>query len=193
MNFRENLQSTECSRATLHEYIDGELSLTECETLKAHLASCTACRCELNQQKNLFGAIDTYVEPTVELPTDFTEVVVANAGNQVRGLRVGTEITAAVAIITILATTTLLLVGDGLDSLGAFWGWIYASAVSVVFAVGGVVSNIATATTVIAKLAGSQIDFKVVLCLGFGLIVLMLARRQIAELIHRYSPIRNSR
>lgn len=78
-----------CPRPEIVAYVDGELNPREEMDLEMHLAVCSVCGEELNQQKKLLCALDFALEESeeIELPENFTKVVVANAESNVQGLR----------------------------------------------------------------------------------------------------------
>ena len=88
MNFQDIKNSNECRRADIAAYVDGELAPREELELETHLAACPKCADELNQQKKLLCALDFALEEEhLELPDNFTKVIVANAESRVSGLR----------------------------------------------------------------------------------------------------------
>ncbi len=77
-----------CSqRSELAAYLDGELASPDELALEAHLAVCEVCRTELNEQKNLLRALNFALDEKIELPANFTEIIVVNAESKVSGLR----------------------------------------------------------------------------------------------------------
>lgn len=104
----------DCPRAGIAAYLDGELSASDELALELHFAGCPTCTNELNTQKNLLNALDFALEPgdEIELPADFTKVVVANAESGVRGFRCPRERGRALMVIASL----LLIVGVGLGA-----------------------------------------------------------------------------
>lgn len=78
-----------CPRGEIAAYLDGELSPSEELLLEQHFTGCQTCLDELNLQKRLLSALDFAFEnrSEIELPKNFTKVVVANAESSVKGLR----------------------------------------------------------------------------------------------------------
>lgn len=118
------LSETVCRREDLAAYIDGELSPHEELELEMHLAACENCAAELNEQKKMLRALSSALENEreLELPADFTKVVVASAESHVSGLRHPSERFRAFVVCAAL----FLLIVLGLSSetnvvLGAFW------------------------------------------------------------------------
>ncbi len=84
-----NELKNDCPFDDLAAYIDGELSSAGEIELEAHLASCQSCSFELNEQKRFLRELESslHSEPNLELPANFTKLVVANAESTVSGLR----------------------------------------------------------------------------------------------------------
>jgi anti-sigma factor RsiW len=105
---------TDCPRIEIAAYIDGELSPREELALELHLAGCAVCSTELNEQKKLLCALDFALEneEEIELPENFTKVIVATAESNVRGLRCPRERNRALTVCAAL----LLLIAVGLGA-----------------------------------------------------------------------------
>jgi anti-sigma factor RsiW len=86
---QETAQNQTCPRIEIAAYVDGELNPREELDLEMHLAGCTVCCDELNEQKKLLCALDFALDnkAEIELPENFTKVVVATAESNVKGLR----------------------------------------------------------------------------------------------------------
>ncbi len=80
---------TACPREEIAAYVDGELSPRDELELEMHLADCPTCATELNEQKKLLCALDFALdnEEQIELPANFTKIVVTSAESNVNGLR----------------------------------------------------------------------------------------------------------
>jgi len=78
-----------CPRDEIAAYVDGEISPREELELELHFAACKTCADELNSQKTLLCALDSFrpAKDDIDLPEDFTKVVVAKAESKVSGLR----------------------------------------------------------------------------------------------------------
>lgn len=78
-----------CPREEIAAYVDGEISPREELELELHFAACKTCADELNSQKTLLCALDSFrpAKDDIELPEDFTKVVVTAAESKVSGLR----------------------------------------------------------------------------------------------------------
>jgi Putative zinc-finger len=78
-----------CPMEEISLYLDGELSSGDELVLEKHLAVCETCLAQLNSQKEMLLALDFAFEKEneIELPKDFTKVIVAHAESGVKGLR----------------------------------------------------------------------------------------------------------
>ena len=106
-----------CSqRSEIAAYIDGELLSCEELELESHLAVCSECRREVNEQKKLLCVLDFALEDgkEFELPKNFTKIVVANAESKVSGLRRPQE--RPTALIVCAALFLLVLLGLGRET-----------------------------------------------------------------------------
>ena len=85
----DSIKTGDCPSADICAYLDGELSPKQEIELEEHLAGCAVCTEEMNIQKTILCAISSSLEnePEIELPKNFTKVVVANAESRVSGLR----------------------------------------------------------------------------------------------------------
>ena len=93
-----------CPHSDIAAYIDGDLSPREELDLELHFAVCQPCTKELNEQKTLLCALDIALDnkDEIELPKNFTKIVVANAESNVKGLRCPRERTRALFVCAAL-------------------------------------------------------------------------------------------
>ena len=100
-------------RSDIAAYIDGELLPQEELELETHLAICKSCSGELNEQKKLLQALNYALEgeSEIELPDDFTRIIVTNAESKVSGLRRPQERSKALFICVALFLVGLLGMG----------------------------------------------------------------------------------
>ena len=170
-------------RSDIAAYIDGELSPQEELELETHLAICKSCSEELNEQKKLLQALSYALEgeKEIELPADFTRIVVANAESKVSGLRRPQERSKALFICV-----ALLLVG--LLGLGAETGTVlpaFRKFAEQTLAVGGFIGHliydVSFGAAIVLRSLSNQITnnsgFSLVLLLGFGSISLIFFSR----------------
>ena len=79
----------ECPTDEIAAYIDGEMDPVREFELETHLEGCEICSFELNQQKQFLCGLSSSLkhEDEIELPANFTRLIVANAESTVTGLR----------------------------------------------------------------------------------------------------------
>jgi len=109
-----------CSeRYEIAAYVDGELTSSEELALEIHFAKCSPCAAELNEQKKLLCALDSVLEGEreIELPENFTKVVVAHAESNVSGLRHSKERFNALFVCAGLFLLTLLGLGSETEAV----------------------------------------------------------------------------
>jgi anti-sigma factor RsiW len=137
-------------------YIDGELSPQEELALEIHLAACRICSEELNQQKKFLFALNATLESEkdLELPENFTKMIVTSAESRVSGLRRPNERFNAIFICA--ALFLFVLFGLGSDAFGSFSEVVDQSFAVVGFA-GHMFYNFVIGTTVILKSLSSQL------------------------------------
>ncbi|MBA3632202.1 MAG: zf-HC2 domain-containing protein [Acidobacteria bacterium] len=161
MNFQTITTERACPQNEIAAYIDGELSSREELDLEMHFAVCQNCKAKLNEQKKLLCALDFALENEreVELPENFTKVVVATAESKVSGLRRPQErfksffVCAALLLLGVLG-----LGGDARTVLQTFW-----KAGDQFLAVGGflfhLIYDFAIGTAIILRSLSHQIVF----------------------------------
>jgi len=160
-----------CSqRSEIAAYIDGELLSREELELEMHLAVCQNCKRELNQQKKLLCALDFALENEreIELPKNFTKIVVATAESKVSGLRRPQERSKALFVCAALFLLVLLGLGGETETvLNTF-----AKFADQFLAVGGFVWNlvydVAVGTAVVLRSVSSQIVFNSTVAMAFA-------------------------
>ncbi len=177
-------------RSRLAAYIDGELAPREELALEMHLAVCRHCNDELNAQKNLLQALDFVLENEreIELPADFTKIVVANAENKVSGLRRPQE--RFRALLVCAALFALVLAGLGGETKTVFG--TFAKFAEQSLAVGGfawnLIYDIALGTAIILRSLSHQIVFNStfsVIFLGGMFFVLLIVFSRLAMRLNR--------
>jgi anti-sigma factor RsiW len=144
-----------CPSIEVSAYIDGELAPHEELTLEIHLSECKICREELNQQKTFLFALNSTLEreKDLELPDNFTKIIVTNAESRVSGLRRSGERFNAVFICA--ALLLFVLFGLGSEAFGTFSRFLDQSLAVLGFA-GHMVYSIVLGAAVILKSISSQ-------------------------------------
>lgn len=165
-----------CLRHLIIAYIDGELAPREEFELEEHLAVCAACADELNDQKKLLCGLELTLEDAknrIELPENFTRIVVANAESKVSGLRRPQERFKALFVCT--ALFLLVLLGLGKETNGVLT--TFANFYEQVAAVGGfafhLIHDVAVGVAVVSRTLCHRFIFNSALAL-FGLFIFFL-------------------
>ena len=159
---QETAKNQACPRAEIAAYIDGELSPREEFELEMHFAACPACTEELNEQKKLLCALDFALDDReeIELPENFTKVIVTTAESNVQGLRCPRERNRAFFVCAALILAVLLGLGAETSKTFATFGAI----TDQFLAVGGffvhLIHDITIATAVIFRSFCLQFVFK---------------------------------
>mgnify|MGYP001607530754 FL=1 len=104
MGFNYKINNKICPLEEISLYLDGELSSKDEMLLELHLVNCSVCREELNSQKKMLSALSfAFAKPhEIELPKDFTKVVVTKAESGVKGLRCRKERLQALFLCSVL-------------------------------------------------------------------------------------------
>jgi predicted anti-sigma-YlaC factor YlaD len=109
MSLQDSIIQQNCPSEEIFHYLEGELSATEELSLEKHFAECETCLNEFSSQKELSRALNFAFneESEIELPKDYTKVIVSKAESNVSGLRTKRELTKAIflscALFLILA------------------------------------------------------------------------------------------
>jgi len=150
-----------CPRPDIAAYIDGELKPAEEMAFEMHMLSCGVCTRELNEQKVFLSALSSTLEMEneVELPKNFTKVIVTSAESRVSGLRRSGERFNAVFICGALLLFVLFgLGGDAMAMMGDA-----SSVLNQAFTVLGMAwhmfYNLVIGTTLILRSISSQLVF----------------------------------
>lgn len=133
-------QNLECPSFEIAAYIDGELDRAREFELEDHFAACEICAQELNHQKQFLCDLNSSLkhEGDLELPPNFTKLIVANAESTVSGLRRPRERFNAVFICAGLALFVLFALGadvfkgvsgifDQMSAVVGFFGHLFYS------------------------------------------------------------------
>ena len=159
MNLPIATTEIECPRAELAAYIDGELLPREEIELEMHLANCKDCAAELNEQKKLLCVLDFALESEkeIELPANFTKVIVTKAESNVMGLRSSKERLRALFVCLGLFLLVILGLGGQIEPVLK----TYIKFTDKVFAVFGfvfhLIYDVSIGTAVILRSLGSGI------------------------------------
>ncbi|CAN5418576.1 hypothetical protein BH20ACI1_BH20ACI1_32510 [soil metagenome] len=178
-----------CPQNEIAAYIDGELLPREELDLEMHLAACRPCTAELNEQKKLLCALDFALEDEseIELPENFTKVIVTTAESNVSGLRRPQERFKAFFICA--ALTLLVLLGLGSETgtvVGTFW-----KIGDQILAVGGfafhLIYDVAIGTAIILRSLSHHIAFNSTVSVVFLIGILFIGLITFSRLIVRFN------
>ena len=188
MNSTVETSEKECPRRAIIAYIDGELAAPEELALEMHFVGCSICSAELNQQKQILRALDFALEDEneIELPADFTKIVVANAESRVSGLRRPNERLTALFICAALFLLVIVGLGRETETVLLSSGKI----IDRTFAVGGffthLIYDVAIGTTVILRSFCAQIISRFALAPTFILFVFVGSALAFSGLLIRF-------
>jgi anti-sigma factor RsiW len=182
-----------CPRAEIAAYIDGELSPREELDLEKHFAACATCAHELNEQKKLLCALDFALEDKdeIELPENFTKVVVTNAESKVKGLRCPRERNRALFVCIALFLLVVVGLGAETSKTVATFGAIGEQFVAVGAFFAHLVHDMTIAATIILRSLCLQFVFKsTIAAVGLG-IFFVFSLLMLSRLIMRHNRFRN--
>ena len=176
-------------RSEIAAYIDGELIPREELELEMHLAVCKSCNAELNEQKTLLRALDYALENghEIELPANFTRVVVTAAESKVSGLRRPQERSKALFVCAALFLLVLFGLGGDTETIFSAFGKFTEQILAVGGFVSHIIYDIAIGTTVILRSLGNQFIFSSSLAFGFLIVFFCLSLIALSRLIIRYN------
>lgn len=151
------IRAFECPTDDIAAYIDGELDAVREFELEAHFVTCESCSQELNQQKQFLCGLNSSLkhEGDLELPVNFTRLIVANAESTVSGLRRPRERFNAIFICAGLFLFILFALGtdaaklfDGVagifDQIAAVGGFFVRLVYSIFIGVAIILRSLAT-------------------------------------------------
>ena len=163
-------------------YLDAELSPVEEMGFELHLAGCANCLDELNRQKEFLHMLDSTLKTDeIELPENFTKVVVTNAESAVKGLRRRSEWLNAMFVCSALLFFGLFALGaDALRSF-VYPMTVFDRVVAVAGFFGHLAYDVAIGTVVIVRSLTCQLanstDSLVAVFAALVLAVVVIARQ----------------
>ena len=180
---------TSCPREEIAAYIDGEINPREELELEMHFAVCKPCTEELNSQKKLLCALDSFClnEREIELPENFTKVIVTTAESNVSGLRRPQERRNALFICSALFLLVLLGLGGETDAVLGTFGKFAEQFVAVIGFVAHLVYDIAFGITVILRSLSSQFVFDSAVSFGFVAVFFLISVLTLSRLVIKYN------
>jgi predicted anti-sigma-YlaC factor YlaD len=110
-----NANSDNCIRKSeeIAAYLDGELDVLARVEVEQHLKECSSCSRGLREQQRLLCALDFALkdDPQLRLPSNFSQIVAAQAQSDMSGLRHRSERRRALLVCALLAVASLCLLG----------------------------------------------------------------------------------
>jgi predicted anti-sigma-YlaC factor YlaD len=178
-----------CPREEIAAYIDGEISPREELELEMHFAVCKPCTDELNSQKKLLCALDSFClnEEEIELPENFTKVIVTTAESHVSGLRRPQERRTALFICSALFLLVLVGLGGEIDSVFGTFGKFAEQSAAVAGFVGHLLYDIAFGVTVILRSLSNQIFFNSAVSFGIIAVFFLISIFALSRLVVRFN------
>jgi anti-sigma factor RsiW len=152
----------QCPSDEISSYVDGELSLARELEMDAHFAKCESCAAELNLQKKFLVALGHALESEqdeIDVPANFTKVVVANAESRVSGLRRRRE--RFHASLVCAGLLIFLLFTMGADSGRAFDGFmvVFEKIAAVAVFTGHFIYDVAVGTAVVLRTLTARVAY----------------------------------
>lgn len=178
-----------CPREEIALYVDGELSARRELELEMHFAVCSDCAEELNLQKKMLCALDFALLPEreIELPQDFTKIVVTKAESNVNGLRHPRERRNAFFICAALFLA--LLVGFSAETETVFFA--FRKFTEQILAVGTLIFHliydIGIGATVILRSLGNQFVFNSISSAFLLLVLFLFSLFAVSRLVMRFN------
>ena len=178
-----------CPLEDIAAYIDGEISPREELELEMHFAVCKPCTDELNSQKKLLCALDSFClnEKQIDLPEDFTKVVVTKAESHVSGLRRPQERRTALFICSGLFLLVLLGLAGETDSVLGTFGKFAEQFAAVAGFVAHLVYDVAVGFAVILRSLSGQIFFDSAVTFALLAAFFLISVFALSRLVLRYN------
>ena len=175
-----------CRTADISAYLDAEMSPSEEIDFELHLAECKSCVGELNRQKELLYILDSTLQSDdIELPENFTKVVVTNAESSVKGLRRRSEWLNAMFVCCGLLFFGLFALGADASRSFGYPLRIFDRVAAVVAFFGHLTYDIAVGVVVVLRTVTSETASNTAASLVVA-VSLFLAVAVIARQVHRH-------
>lgn len=188
MERSESKTLSTCPSPEISAYIDGELSAQDELRLEMHLTVCRACNDDLNLQKSILNALDTSLDEVedIQLPSNFTRSVVANAESRVSGLRRPHELRNAAMICMALIVFSLFALGSGAEKSFATIAAIADKSLAVAAASLHFSYDIALGSAIVFRSLTSSLVFGSTTGVLFLLVVFVLSLFLFSRLLVRF-------
>lgn len=191
MNLQTSTIENTCPRWEIAAYLDGELSVRDELSLETHLANCPACAFELNEQKKLLCFLDgvMFDKNEIEVPVNFTKIVVANAQGKVSGLRQPQERLRALFVCACLFFLVLLGLGNETQTVVKTFIEFFEQILIVSGFVWHFVYDFAFGTAIILRSVSAQFLFNSGASIAFLIIVFLILLVSLSRLIFRFNRV----
>jgi len=178
-----------CPRQDIAAYIDGELNPRDELNLEMHLARCLMCTSELNEQKKLLCFLDGAMleKNEIEVPVNFTKIVVANAQGKVSGLRQPQERFRALFVCACLFFLVLLGLGNETQTVVKTFINFSEQILAVSGFVWHFVYDFAFGTAIILRSVSSQLLFNSGASIAFLIILFLFSIVFLSKLLFRFN------
>ncbi len=175
MTFDPNFNT--CSTDEISAYIDGELDAAREFEMDLHFAGCDLCSRELNEQKRFLRSLDFGLGPEreIELPENFTKLIVANAESTVSGLRRPRERFNALFICTGLLLFVLFAMGAQAGRLFQGLAVIVEQTAAVGSFCGRLIYSVFIGVAIIIRTIAGQFRFDMAAILAVAMVVVVLS------------------
>jgi len=179
---------TVCPSPEISAYIDGELSSNAELQLEMHIASCRVCNDDLNLQKSFLNALDSSLDAAeqIELPSNFTKLIIANAESGVSGLRRPRERRNAALICISLGLFTIFALGSGVEKSLFAAAAIAEKLFAVAASAGHFIYDIALGSAIVFRSLASNFVFESFTGVLFFLVVFVLSLFSFSKLLVRF-------
>lgn len=178
-----------CPREEIAAYVDGEISPREELELEMHFAGCKICAEELNSQKKLLCALDSFSlkEKEIELPENFTKIIVTTAESNVSGLRRPQERRKALFICSALFLLVLFALGSEPGAVFGTFGKFAEQFLAVGNFIVHFVFDLAVGITIVLRFLGHHFVFSSALTFGFFAVLFVISLLTLSRLVLRYN------
>ncbi|MFM9903831.1 MAG: anti-sigma factor family protein [Pyrinomonadaceae bacterium] len=160
MAIEPKIYTFSCPSDEIAEYIDGELDGAKELELEGHIAGCSLCSVELNQQKQFLRHLDIGLrqEKELELPVNFAKLIVANAESTVSGLRRPRERFNAIFICAGLMLFALFALGAEAVTLLNNLSGIFVQTAAVGSFFGHLIYSVLTGLAIVVRSFAAQLQ-----------------------------------
>ena len=180
-----------CPVDDIAAYIDGELTAAREIELEAHLTACRICARELNRQKQFLCGLNSSLkeERDLDLPVNFTKVIVANAEARVSGLRRPRERRNALVALAVLVVATIAVLGNDLTVAVSAIAVVFEKSSALIGFISHFILDIALGAVVVFRSLAAQLVFGSTVSLGSLLLAFAISTIAISRLVLRNSRV----